>query len=152
MRISETARGMRPGVFAELERHLAARTARGGDVVPLHIGDTYLAPPPSAHLGAFVEKAGPDPSLYRYGPTAGLPALRDAIGAWLERRRALAGAAYDILLGAGGTHSLYCMARALLDPGDDVLVCAPYWPLAPGIFHQAGARSIEVPFTSRLYD
>jgi aspartate/methionine/tyrosine aminotransferase len=151
-RISETARGMRPGVFAELERHLAGRLAKGGDVIPLQIGDTYLAPPAPAHLGAFVEKDGPDASLYRYGPTGGLPALKEALSAWLARRAAIEpGADVDVLLGAGGTHALYCTARVLLDPGDDVLVCAPYWPLAPGIFHQAGARSIEVPFTSRLY-
>jgi aspartate/methionine/tyrosine aminotransferase len=151
-RISETARGMRPGVFAELERHLAARLAKGGDVIPLHIGDTYLAPPSPAHLGAFVEKDGPDATLYRYGPTGGLPALKEAIRAWLDRRSAVeSGADVDLLVGVGATHALYCTARVIFDPGDDVLVCAPYWPLAPGIFHQAGARSIEVPFTSRLY-
>jgi aspartate/methionine/tyrosine aminotransferase len=149
-RVSRTARGMRPGVFAELERHLAARLAKGGDVIPLQIGDTYLAPPAAAHLGAFVEKDGPDAALYRYGPTGGLAALKVAIRAWLDARGAALGD-YDLLLGAGGTHALYCTARVVLDPGDDVLVCAPYWPLAPGIFHQAGARSIEVPFTSRLY-
>jgi aspartate/methionine/tyrosine aminotransferase len=144
---------MRPGVFAELERHVAARLAQGGEVLPLHLGDTYLAPPAPAHLGAFVEKEGPDPSLYRYGPTAGLPALKEAILAWIAARAAVpAGAEIDVLLGAGGTHALYCTARAVLDPGDDVLLCAPYWPLAPGVFHQAGARSIEVPFTSRLYE
>jgi aspartate/methionine/tyrosine aminotransferase len=73
--------------------------------------------------------------------------------AWTLARAAIPRSAeIDVLLGAGGTHALYCTARAVLDPGDDVLLCAPYWPLAPGVFHQAGARSIEVPLTSRLYE
>ena len=147
-RLSETARAMRPGVFAELERHIAARAAaatggRPADLIPLHIGDTYLAPPAAARLAEIDEH----PSLYRYGATAGTPELREAIRARFAPSEDL-----DVLLGAGGTHALYCAARCVLDPGDDVLVCAPYWPLAPGIFHQAGARSVEVPFTSRLYD
>jgi aspartate/methionine/tyrosine aminotransferase len=54
-------------------------------------------------------------------------------------------------LGSGGTHALFCAARAVLDAGDDVLVAAPYWPLAVGIFHACSARPVEVPLTSRLY-
>ncbi len=133
---------MRAGVFAELERHLAARGPSAGDVIPLHIGDTYLPPPDAARLAHVDEHVG----LYRYGATAGTRELRDAL-----RARFAVGPEDDILVGAGATHALYCAARAVLDPGDDVLVCAPYWPLAPGVFHQAGARSVEVPFTSRLY-
>jgi aspartate/methionine/tyrosine aminotransferase len=142
-RLSETARAMRPGVFAELERHIAARGPSARELIPLHLGDTYLDPPAAARLARVDDKS----SLYRYGATSGMPELREAIRA----RFALTGD-LDVLLGAGGTHALYCAARCVLDPGDDVLVCAPYWPLAPGIFHQAGARSVEVPFTSRLYD
>ncbi len=141
-RLSETARAMRPGVFAELERHIAARAPGARELVPLHIGDTYLDPPDAARLAHVAEH----PSLYRYGATAGTAELRDAIAA-----RFGVDGDRDVLLGAGGTHALYCAVRCVLDPGDDVLVCAPYWPLAPGIFHQAGARSVEVPFTSRLY-
>jgi aspartate/methionine/tyrosine aminotransferase len=93
-----------------------------------------------------------DSALYRYGPTAGDADFRRAITEWLSRRGVLGeGDERDVLLGAGGTHALYCAARCVFDPGDDVLVCAPYWPLAPGVFHQAGARSVEVPLSSVLY-
>lgn len=47
-------------------------------------------------------------------------------------------------MGAGGTHVLSCVARAALDPGDEVLLVAPYWPLAPGVFRTAGAVPVEV--------
>jgi aspartate/methionine/tyrosine aminotransferase len=150
-RLSETARGMRPGVFAELERHVAAHVARGGELITLHLGDTCLAPPtPPAPRHSDALAGDVHAALGRYGPTAGMPELRGALLERLERARgSLDG--LDVLVSVGGTHALYCSARCALDPGDDVLVCAPCWPLAHGVFHQAGARCIEVPFTSRLY-
>ena len=141
-KLSETARGMRPGVFADLERHLASRGDHAKDVIPLHIGDTYLAPPADARF----DHVAVDPSVYRYGATSGMPELRAAIA----ERYDVAGDR-DVFVGVGGTHALYCGARCVLDPGDDVLLCAPYWPGAPGVFQQANARTLEVPFSSRLY-
>lgn len=49
-----------------------------------------------------------------------------------------------MLVGAGGTHALHCVSRVLFDPGDEVILLAPYWPLAPGIFEGQGARPVEV--------
>lgn len=151
--LSASAQRIRPGVFAELERHIAAFAARGGELIPLHIGDTYLAPPEAARFATAVSSETRDPSLYRYGPTAGLPALRDAIAREARERRGMAevDGARHVHVGVGGTHALFCAVRATLDPGDEVLVAAPYWPLAPGIFHACGARPVEVPFTSLLY-
>ena len=154
--LSESAQRIRPGVFAELQKQIDARTAKGQSIVPLHIGDTHLAPPPGALFARALE---PDPSadaLYRYGATAGLPELRDAIA---ERARGLFGLAdataltgeRHVHVGVGGTHALYCAARAVLDAGDEVLVASPYWPLSVGILHACSARPVEVPFTSRLY-
>jgi aspartate/methionine/tyrosine aminotransferase len=60
-------------------------------------------------------------------------------------------ASKNVLLGAGATHALFCAAEAILSPGDDVLLAAPYWPLAHGILVATGARPIEVPFSARLY-
>jgi N-succinyldiaminopimelate aminotransferase len=59
--------------------------------------------------------------------------------------------AQEIALGLGGTQALWAAARATLDPGDEVLACAPYWPLAPGVFHVSGARVVEVPIMQALY-
>jgi aspartate/methionine/tyrosine aminotransferase len=146
---SQTVGEIRAGVFAELQQRIDAYSARGGDLVPLQIGDTCLAPPEAARFAAVTD----EPSLYRYGPTAGLAALRAAIA---DRMRDVRGfsavdAERNVLVGCGGTHALACVARAILDPGDDVLLCAPYWPLSHGIIQGTGARAIEVPFTDRLY-
>jgi aspartate/methionine/tyrosine aminotransferase len=151
--LSESALRIRPGVFAELQARIDAHAAKGGVLVPLQIGDTHLAPPSEAHFArAMGDEASQD--LYRYGATAGLAELRDAIATRARERFAIpdvSGAAH-VHLGAGGTHALFCAARAVLDAGDDVLVAAPYWPLSVGIFHGCSARPVEVPLTSRLYD
>ena len=149
--LSETARGIRPGVFAELQAHIEAH--RSPDAVPLHIGDTYLEPPQAARYGAIIESSGAGDDQYRYGAVAGLAGLRAAIAEELcGQHRAFPNVdAMNVLVGVGATHALFCGARAVLDPGDDVLLAAPYWPLAPGILRACGARVIEVPLTQRLY-
>lgn len=145
--LSPVVRAMRTGVFAELQTRIDAAAARGVDLVPLQIGDTCVTPPP---LGDAWTQA----PLAAYGPTAGLPELRAAFAARLARH-GFGPREIDpdrhILVGAGATHALSCAARSVLAEGDDVLLLAPYWPLAHGIITQNGARVIEVPFTDLLY-
>jgi aspartate/methionine/tyrosine aminotransferase len=150
--LSKTASAIRAGVFAELERAVRAHAARGGSLVPLQIGDTHLPPPPEARFDDAC-KARSTAALYAYGATAGLEELRAVIAARLDATgRALPNATEaNVLVGVGATHALFCAARSILDPGDDVLLAAPYWPLAHGILTVCGANPIEVPLTSRLY-
>ena len=82
--------------------------------------------------------------LYRYGAVAGLDALKEAFAARLAARGfgpAGVEPASDVLVGCGATHALFCAARAILDPGDEVLVAAPYWPLAVGVLRAGGRRA-----------
>lgn len=146
--LSACVRAIRPGVFAELQQRI---DARGGDVVPLQIGDTSLDPPAEAR---FAPEPTADPALYRYGGTAGLAPLRVAIARWLEAARGRPGVdpEREVLVGCGGTHAIFCALRAVLDPGDEVLLVAPYWPLSAGILAACGARVVEVPLTNRLYE
>jgi aspartate/methionine/tyrosine aminotransferase len=149
--LSESVQRIRPGVFAELQARIDAHTAKGGTLIPLHIGDTHLAPPEAARFERAIAGESSD-GLYRYGATAGLAELREAFAARARDVLGISGVsgAAHVHLGAGGTHALGCAARAVLDAGDDVLVAAPYWPLSVGIFHACSARVVEVPFTSRL--
>jgi aspartate/methionine/tyrosine aminotransferase len=148
--LSSTAARIRPPVFADLQARIDRLAARGEQLVPLQIGDTWLAPPDGASrtLGSI---DGADASIYRYGHTAGVAALREAIGHVVRRHGLDVDPADEVLIGNGGTHALFCVARAVLDAGDEVLMASPYWPLAPGIFVSCGAVPIEVPLTQRLY-
>jgi aspartate/methionine/tyrosine aminotransferase len=145
--LSTTAARIRPAVFSELQARIDRLAARGEQLVPLQIGDTHLAPPEAARR-ALAAIDPDDASLYRYGPTAGVAALREA---FVRARKLDVDAQDEVLVGNGGTHALYCASRAVLDAGDEVLMASPYWPLAPGIFTATGAIPVEVPITQPLY-
>jgi aspartate/methionine/tyrosine aminotransferase len=153
--LSRSALAVRASVFAELAPRIEAHARSGGDLVALHIGDTHLAPPPGARFSR-VEGAGEtDPDLYRYGAIPGVDALKAAFARTLRaagRGPAEIDPAAHLLVGAGATHAIYCALRTVLDPGDEVLVAAPYWPLSVGVVRTAGAIPVEVPLTARLYE
>lgn len=148
MKFSTTAGRIQPPVFAALQTRIDELTAKGAELIPLQIGDTHVAPPKAA-TDALASLSPADTSLHRYGATAGSSELRAAIARRLGRD---VDPASEILIGNGGTHALYCAARAVLDDGDEVILATPYWPLAPGIFTSCGARPVEAPLTQRLYD
>ncbi len=146
MKLSRSSLEVRPGVFAELQAQIDAVAARGGDLIPLQIGDTCRSPPAISPVNAR--------DLHPYGATAGLAELRAALASHMMSH-AIGPEKIDpgaeIALGVGATHALFCGAKAILDAGDDVLLASPYWPLAHGIITACGARVVEVPLTSRLY-
>jgi aspartate/methionine/tyrosine aminotransferase len=148
--LSDAARRIKPAVFAELQSRIDRLAARGEELIPLQIGDTHLPPPEGARkvLGGLDPD---DSSLHRYGATAGLGPLREALARVLARRGLDVDPNAQVLVGNGGTHALFCAARVVLDPGDEVIVAAPYWPLAPGVFTACGAVPVEVPFSQLLY-
>jgi aspartate/methionine/tyrosine aminotransferase len=150
--LSRTASALRASVFADLAPRIEERARRGGDLIELHIGDTHRPPPEEARFGR-IETAAFDEALYRYGSVAGLPALKEAFAERLAARGfgPRDATAANVLVGCGATHALFCAARAVLDPGDEVLVAAPYWPLSVGVLRAAGALPVEVPLTHRLY-
>lgn len=122
-----------------------------GQVIPLHIGDTHLAPPDRSRLGSLGFPTGPDPDLYRYSPPPGKQELLAAVVVKLAERNRFAEADCDhVQITAGATHALSCAVRSVLDPGDQLLVLAPYWPLIRGIAVANGVRPVDVPFTREL--
>jgi aspartate/methionine/tyrosine aminotransferase len=151
--LSRTASAVGPGGFDILESHIAQRVREGGDFVRLHLGDTHLAPPEEARF-ARTEVETFDAPLYRYGATGGLDVLREAFVAYTNAANVGpidVDSAREVLVGAGATHAIFCALRAVLDPGDEVLVAAPFWPLAVGIVRAAGGVPIQVPLTAQLY-
>lgn len=150
--LSRAAGRIQPPVFAALQTRIDELTAKGVELIPLQIGDTHVAPPFAA-TRALAALHPEDSSLHRYGATAGLPELRTAIAHRLGADETGSyDAASEILIGNGGTHALYCAARAILDDGDEVILASPFWPLAPGIFSACGAIPVEAALTQRLYD
>lgn len=132
---------------------IADRTARGGatpdrPIYPLHVGDTWRDPLPAARVENC--RSEDHPRLHAYGDTRGLPALLERLSAKLRDRNGLAHPPSELLVTAGATGGLATLAGAVLSPGDEILILAPFWPLIRGIAQAFRATPIEVPFYDRV--
>lgn len=128
---------------------LAARArSLPGPVFALQVGDTWRDPPECARAEA--QRTADHPRLHAYAPVQGEPALLDAIEARLLARDGERVEREDLQVMLGATGGLSIVVDALLDPGDEVVILAPYWPLIRGIVASRGAVPVEVPFFDRL--
>ena len=84
------------------------------------------------------------PANHRYTPAAGLPDLRAAVAAKTARDSGLAVTAEQVLITNGGKQAVYQAFATLLDPGDEVLLPAPYWTTYPEAITLAGGVPVEV--------
>jgi aspartate/methionine/tyrosine aminotransferase len=142
--LSAPAESLPLSIYARL---VALASQVTGPVFPFHIGETHLGPPESARLGALGFSGDADPALYRYSSPSGDAQLIAAIVAKLVQKNGMEVSDENVQITNGATHALSCATRAVLDPGDAVLLLAPYWPLMRGIVLSLAARPIEVPFS-----
>jgi aspartate/methionine/tyrosine aminotransferase len=119
--------------------------AEGVDVVGFGAGEPDF-PTPAAIVEAAVA-ACRDPRNHRYTQTAGLPELKQAIVSKTARDSGYEIAPEQVLVTNGGKHAVYNALATLLDPGDEVLVPAPYWTTYPEAIRLAGGVSVAVPTT-----
>jgi N-succinyldiaminopimelate aminotransferase len=142
--LSASAQALRESIFSRLQGRLAKH---GADGVPLHLGDTYLAPPMAAREA--LEASAAD---WPYGAPAGEAHLLSALAAKLRARNALEWATEAHLqVTVGATAALAAAARAVVDPGDEVICPTPHWPLIRGIVTNAGGVVVEAPLSQALY-
>ena len=139
-RIARHLRAIPASVYSSLADRLARHP---GETYPLHIGDTWMEPPPGTRMEDL--RVADHPGMHRYASVHGLPGLLDAI---VEREREQTGLALErehVLVTAGATGGLGAVAGAILEPGDEVLILAPFWPLIAGIVHSFHGRPVAVP-------
>ncbi len=91
------------------------------------------------------EAACRDPRSHKYTPTAGLPELREAVAAKTRRDSGLHVAAQQILITNGAKQAIANSFAVLCDPGDEVLVLAPYWTTYPEAIALAGGVPVVIP-------
>ena len=101
--------------------------------------------PTPDHIVEAAIAAGREPSNHRYGPASGLPELREALVDKTERDSKWRPETAQILITNGGKHAVYNSCAALIDPGDEVLLPAPYWTTYPESIALAGGITVEVP-------
>ena len=119
-----------------------ALKAAGRPVIGFGAGEPDF-PTPSYIVEAAVE-ACRDPRWHRYTPAGGLPELKAAIAAKTLRDSGYSVDPSQVLVTNGGKQALYNAFAALLDPGDEVLLPAPYWTTYPESIKLAGGVPVEI--------
>ena len=142
MSVSARISALSPSPTMAVDAKAKALRAAGEPVIAFAAGEPDFATP--AHVVEAARRAAADPAMHRYTPAAGLPDLREAVAA-RARRDGLEVEASQVVVANGGKHALYNTFMALLDPGDEVLVPAPYWVSYPEQIRLAGGVPVPVP-------
>ena len=116
--------------------------AQGLKIVSLAIGEPDFPTP--AHICKAAQKAV-DEGFTRYTAVPGIPELRQAVGTYYKRCYDIEPPAESVLISNGGKHSLFNYFMALINPGDEVLIPAPYWLSYPDMAMLAGATPVFLP-------
>ena len=119
-----------------------------GPIFPLHVGDTWLEPFEGGRMQDL--RCEDHPGLHNYCDTRGLPDLVDAIVEKVRSRNGLTCERESVLVTAGATGGLASAIGAIVEPGDEVLILAPFWPLIRGIVQTFRGVPVEVPFYDRV--
>jgi len=118
--------------------------ATGVDVINLSIGEPDFYTPVHICEAATAAMAK---GYTHYPPVAGLPELRTAIAQKLQRENGLPYQPENIIVSNGAKHSLLNAILALVNPGDEVLIPAPFWVSYPSMIQYAGGIPVSIPST-----
>ena len=120
-----------------------ALKAAGEPVIGFGAGEPDFATP--SHIVEAAVAACQDPANHKYTPAGGLPALKEALVDKTERDSRWRPEVSRILVTNGGKHAVYNTCAAALNPGDEVLLPAPYWTTYPESIALAGATPVPLP-------
>jgi aspartate aminotransferase len=141
MKLAARVSQVTPSITLAIAAKANAMKAEGIDVCSFSAGEPDFDTP--AHIKAAAAKAL-DEGKTKYGPAAGEPKLREAIAHKLKTDNGLDYKAENVIVTNGGKHSLYNLIVLLIDPGDEVIIPAPYWLSYPEMVTLVGGKSIIV--------
>ena len=141
-RISRRAAAVAPSATLAVDAKAKALQAAGEHVIGFGAGEPDFPTP--AHIVEAAVVACRDPANHHYTPTGGIPALRQAIADKTERDSGLVVSAAQVLVTNGGKQAVANAFAVLCDPGDEVLVLAPYWTTYPEAIRLAGGTPVVV--------
>ena len=142
-RVSQLLAGLAPSATLAVDAKAKALKAAGEPVIGYGAGEPNFNTP--AHIVDAAIAAVKDPANHKYTPTAGLVQLREAIAAKTLRDSGLTVNPAQILVTNGGKHAVATTFMTLVDPGDEVLIPAPYWTTYPEAVYLAGGKPVAVP-------
>ena len=142
-RISRRISAVAESATLAIDAKAKALKAAGENVIGFGAGEPDFPTP--AHVVEAAAAACRDPRNHKYTPTAGLPELRVAIAEKSLRDSGLSVDAGQVLVTNGGKQAVEQACAVLLDPGDEVLLPAPYWTTYPETIRLAGGVVVAVP-------
>lgn len=141
-RLSKKLSSIAQSATLKVDAKAKALQAEGRPVISYAAGEPDFATP--AHIVDAARRALDDPKNFRYTAANGLPILREAVAAKTLRDSGLKVDPSQVIVTNGGKHGVYQAFQSLLDPGDEVLVPAPYWTTYPEAIRLADGVSVEV--------
>jgi aspartate aminotransferase len=141
-RISRRAAAVAPSATLAVDAKAKALQASGEHVIGFGAGEPDFPTP--AHIVEAAVEACRQPANHRYTPTAGIPALREAIAAKTKRDSGFEVNPSQVLVTNGGKQAVANAFAVLCDPGDEVIVLAPYWTTYPESIRLAGGTPVFV--------
>ena len=133
-----------PSATLAINARAQALRAQGVDVISFGAGEPDFDTPSNIRDAA---KAAIDSGKTRYTAVSGIPDLRKAIARHNEQERGVPTAAENVVVSMGAKSALFNFALAALEPGDEVVIPAPYWVSYPEQVRIAGATPVHIPST-----
>jgi aspartate aminotransferase len=145
MRISERLARIKPSATLAVNTKAQELQAQGREIVSLAVGQPDFPTPANVCEAA---KAALDDGFTRYTAVPGIPELREAVAGYYGRFYGARAEAANAIVCNGGKQVLYNLLMALVNPGDEVLIPAPYWVSYPAMVQLADGESVFVPSTA----
>jgi aspartate/methionine/tyrosine aminotransferase len=142
MQLSDRVLGVKPSATLSINAKAQEMRASGQSVISLAVGEPDF-PTPSHVIDA--AKAAMDQGFTRYTAVPGIPELRRAVAGYFSQFYGVDAEAEQVIVSNGGKQGLYNLFQALINPGDQVLVPAPYWVSYPAMIQLAGGVPVSVP-------
>lgn len=136
MEISERAKNLKQSATLAITAHVKKLRAEGVDVIGFGAGE------PDFDTPANIKEAGIESiknGFNKYTPVGGIPELKDSIRERIKNDYGIEYSQQEVMVSCGAKHTLYNIAQAVLNPGDEVIVPSPYWVSYPAQISLAGA-------------
>lgn len=141
LQIAHRVQAIKPSPTLAVTARAAAMRAAGHDIVGLGAGEPDFDTP--HHIKEAAIKAI-NKGYTKYTPVDGIPALKQAVINKFARENQLEYNLKQVIVSCGGKQAFYNMAQALLNPGDEAIIPAPYWVSYPDMVMLAGAEPVIV--------